>query len=167
MESVRLARPEDIEALSDLACAAVRELGGARGGAVWAIREARPSPWGPSLLEAIGDPDQLVLVALIDDVILGYAVARYEELRDRSVLTVVDDIYVDAEARGVGLGEALMEEITKWAELRGCKGIDAFVLPGNRAAKNFFEASGLVARAILVHRPLDGKDQPPRPADRQ
>lgn len=154
MESVRLARPDDLDDLVHLAGAAVAELGTARGGAVWAIREARPLPWGPSLLDAIGDPEQLVLVALIDDVVLGYSVARYEELRDRSVITVVDDIYVDREARGVGLGELLMDEITRWAQLRNCTGIDGFVLPGNRQAKNFFEANGLVARAILVHRNL-------------
>lgn len=158
MESVRLARPEDLDELTLLTTAAVAELGAERGGAIWVVREARPIPSGPSLLEAIADPEQLVLVAMIDEVILGYAVARYEELRDRSVIAVVDDIYVDSAARGVGLGEALMNSMVEWAELRGCTGIDAFVLPGNRAAKNFFEESGLVARAIIVHRPLGRRD---------
>lgn len=153
-ESVRLARPDDLAELTRLTAAAVAELGPARGGSVWTVREARPAPWEPSLLEAIGDPNQLVLVALIDDVVFGFAVAHYEDLRDRSVLTVIDDIYVEPDARCVGLGEFLMKEITRWAELRGCSGIDAFVLPGNREAKNFFESAGLVARAIVVHRSL-------------
>jgi hypothetical protein len=33
-------------------------------------------------------------------------------------------------------------------------GIDAVALPGMRETKNFFEAAGLVARAIVVHKAL-------------
>ena len=32
-----------------------------------------------------------------------------------------------------------------------CVGIDALVLPGHRAAKNFFEESGFTARALVMH----------------
>ena len=39
----------------------------------------------------------------------------------------------------------------------GCVGIDAFALPGHRAAKNFFEEQGFTARAIVMHHVL-----PPR-----
>lgn len=42
------------------------------------------------------------------------------------------------------------------ATAAGCLGIDALALPGNRETKNFFEASGLTARAIVVHRSLGG-----------
>jgi hypothetical protein len=47
-----------------------------------------------------------------------------------------------------------MAAIVESAEEAGCFGLDALVLPGNRATKNFFEASGLTARAIVVHRSL-------------
>jgi hypothetical protein len=47
-----------------------------------------------------------------------------------------------------------MDAIVAWAEAAGCVGIDSLALPGNRETKNFFETFGLVARAIVVHRPL-------------
>jgi len=49
----------------------------------------------------------------------------------------------------------LVAWLVSWAEQAGCIGIDAFALPGDRAVKNLFERSGLVARAILVHKRLD------------
>ena len=52
------------------------------------------------------------------------------------------------------VGEAMLELILPWAKENDCRGIDALVLPGMRESKNFFEMFGLVARAIVVHRPL-------------
>ena len=45
-----------------------------------------------------------------------------------------------------------MDLLVAWAHERGCVGIDALRLPGNRDTKNFFERFGLTARAIVVHR---------------
>ena len=98
--------------------------------------------------------DVPVLVGTFGGVPAGYAVAHVEPLRDGTLLGVLTDVYVEAGVREVGVGEALMEEVVRWAEARGCRGLDALVLPGNRATKNFFERFGLVARAIVVHRPL-------------
>jgi hypothetical protein len=39
--------------------------------------------------------------------------------------------------------------------LRGCSGVDATALPGNRATKNFFEESGFTARLLVMHHRLD------------
>lgn len=155
MESVRRAEPGDITQLAELAEAAFEEAGRGRGGAIWAVREARAAPMRDALSDIVDDPGWLVLVGMIDEVVLGYSVARLEQLRDASLLAVVEDLFVDPGARGVGLGEALMDEVVRWAREAGCRGIDALVLPGDRASKNFFETFGLVARAILVHRSLD------------
>ena len=53
------------------------------------------------------------------------------------------------------LGEALMNAVLGWCRDKGCRGVDSLALPGNRAAKNFFESFGLTARQILVHRSLE------------
>ena len=47
-----------------------------------------------------------------------------------------------------------MDDLVAWCRDRGCVGVDSLALPGDRATKNFFESFGLVARAIVVHRPL-------------
>jgi GNAT superfamily N-acetyltransferase len=65
-------------------------------------------------------------------------------------------LYVEPDAREVGVGSSLIEDAIAWAQQHGCRGIDATVLPGNRDGKNFFEMHGLVARAIRIHRPLGG-----------
>ena len=93
-------------------------------------------------------------VGTIDDVVVGYGLVRAERLGDGSLLGVIDDIYVDPGARSVGVGEALMDHLIDWCRAQGCFGVDSLALPGDRATKNFFESFGLVARAIVVHRPL-------------
>src|SRR5436190_1391528 len=77
-----------------------------------------------------------VLVGDLDGVALGYAVARLVGLADGTTLGVVDDIYVVAEARGVGLGEAMMDDLMAWCTAAGCFGMDAMALPGDRNTKN-------------------------------
>lgn len=153
-EHARRATPDDLERITALATAGIAELTPTRGGELWARREARPMPVAESLIAAVDDPDQAVFVGELDGVIVGYAAVRCESLRDGSRLAVLDDIYVDPEGRGVGVGELMMDQVVTWATEKGCVGIDSMALPGNRATKNFFESFGLVARAIVVHRPL-------------
>jgi GNAT superfamily N-acetyltransferase len=156
VEAARAASPEDLPRLAELAAEAIAELTTTKGGAIWARRDARAEPLEAGLAADLADPLCCVLVATIDDVVMGYAVARREVLRDGAPMAVLSDIFVDPGCRGIGLGEALMDEVVAWAEGEGCIGIDSLALPGNRETKNFFETFGLVARAIVVHRPLGG-----------
>ncbi|MGI9120835.1 MAG: GNAT family N-acetyltransferase [Acidimicrobiales bacterium] len=146
-----------------MAAHAVAEQVQARGGAVWAQRETRPLPALASLAQALQDPSQLVLAGTIDDVVLGYAVARLETLRDGQLLGVVSDLFVEPEARSVGVGEMLIDLVLDWCGQHRCRGVDALVLPGNRDTKNFFETFGFTARAIVVHRPLGPAKAPDPP----
>lgn len=155
VEVARAATASDLGRLVELASEAVDEQRDARGGPLWSRREARRNP-SASLALALDAPDHLVVSGLLDDVIMGYAVMRTERLDDGGLLAVVDDLYVEDEARGIGLGETMMDLLVDHATRLGCFGIDALALPGNRATKNFFETFGLTARAIVVHRTLDG-----------
>ena len=154
MEGARPARSDDLHRLTELADAAIAELAPTKGGAVWSRREARPRPVADSLAAALDADDQHVVAGTIDDAVMGYAVVRLEALRTGERLGVVDDIYVEPGARGVGVGEAVMDEVLEWCRAQGCIGVDSLALPGNRETKNFFESFGLVARAIVVHRSL-------------
>ena len=154
MEGARVATRADLPRLVELVREAVAELTPTRGGAIWARRDARPEPVEPSLAAAIDDDDQLVVVGTIDGTPIGFATVRLDDLHDGGRLAVLDEIYVEEGARGVGVGEALMDAVLEWARERGCVGVDSLALPGNRHTKNFFESFGLVARAIVVHRAL-------------
>lgn len=154
MEAARPATEADIPALADLARAGITELAPMRGGAVWMAQEARREPVESTFAEQLGREDYRVLVGTIDGVAVGYAVGRLARLADGSLLGVVDDIFVDIEARGVGLGEAMMADLVDWCRSCGCFGMDAMALPGHRLTKNFFEESGFTARKIVMHHSL-------------
>ena len=158
METARTATADDLPAIEQLAEAAIDELAPTRGGAIWVRHQARSRPVGDSIRATIDDPDAMLIAGTIDGVVVGYAAVRVDELRDGGRLAVLDDLYVDPEARGVGVGEAMMDAVLDWARARGCVGVDSVALPGNRATKNFFESFGLVARAIVVHRSLTPDD---------
>ena len=99
MEGVRPATEADVDRLAALCRQAQAELAPGRGGAVFVAREARPSRSTPAAA-ALADPSQRVWAGTIDDVVVGYAVAHVEALRDGGTLGVIDDIYVEPEARG-------------------------------------------------------------------
>lgn len=154
MEGCRPATEADLPRLAELARAVTAELTPMRGGAVWNAREARTEPLAESLGPLLTDPDHRVVVGTIDDAVMGYAVARLERLNDGSVLGVIDDIFVEEGARGIGIGEGMINDLIAWCHDAGCVGIDAMALPGHRLTKNFFEESGFSARKLVMHRSL-------------
>ena len=161
-EGARRAAEADIASVAQLAARATSELSELRGGRVWSRLEARPDPQLESLARDLQADDALVVVGTVDDAVVGYGTIRLVELHDGSTVGRVNDIYVLPDARGVGVGEAMMELLMAWAGRRGCIGVDSLALPGDRGTKNFFETHGLVARAITVHRELAVVAEPPR-----
>jgi ribosomal protein S18 acetylase RimI-like enzyme len=152
VEDARVARRADIARVCDLA----RELRVAllkeRGGALWETREARPEPLEPAFAALLERDDATVLVGTLDDHVVGYGVAEIEILRDGSRLGVISEIFVQPEARAVGIGEVLVERLVAYCVDAGCIGVDASALPGDRQAKNFFERAGFTARLLTMHK---------------
>ena len=154
MEAARRAGPADLDWLADLGRLARQELGDMeRGGPLFVGREATPSP----VLD-LDDPERVVVVGTIDDVVIGYAVGRVEALRDGKRLGVVEELYVEPDARGVAVGERMMDVLLAWFAEQRCVGVDAMALPGARATKNFFERSGFSARLLVMHHRLGSAD---------
>jgi GNAT superfamily N-acetyltransferase len=163
-EAVRAATPEDLPAIVALAEALRGELTPMRGGRLWAVREARPGPADVAYGALLVDPEVCVVVGTLDGVVVGFGVATVETLADCGTLGVVTELFVDPEARAVGVGEIMLEALVAFCTREGCVGIDAFALPGHRAAKNFFEESGFTARAIVMHHVLPaGAPEPEKP----
>ena len=145
MEGARPATPEDVPQLAELNRMAMAELVEVRGGKVFVAKEARADPL------ALDDESQLVLAGTVDNTPVGYAVVRIEDLRDGTRLGVLLDLYVEPEARGVAVGECLMNAALEWCAERECDGVDSYALPGDRSTKNFFEGSGFTARLLVMH----------------
>jgi GNAT superfamily N-acetyltransferase len=160
VESARLATEHDRDAILRLGTEARHDAAGKRGGVLLVDHELATDPWS-----ATHDADDaFVVVGLVDEVPVGYAVVHIERLRTADALGIIDELFVHPDARSVGVGEAMMDLVVARCTEAGCIGLDARALPGDRATKNFFETFGLVARAIVVHRRLPGAD-PVDPVD--
>jgi ribosomal protein S18 acetylase RimI-like enzyme len=155
-DGARSATPADLAAMATLAREAIAELSELRGGTIWHLRDARQEPLEPALGDLVAgvDPGTHAVVGTFDGTVVGYGVSRLETLADGAHLAVVEDLYVHPDARGVGVGEAMMDLLVAHAVEADAVGIDALALPGDRNTKNFFETFGLKARALVVHKPL-------------
>jgi ribosomal protein S18 acetylase RimI-like enzyme len=151
VEAVRVATNADIARIAALARELRTHLLAERGGALWSVREARPEPLEPALTALLKRDDAAVFVGTLDDHVVGFGAVQIEALRDGSRLGVIDEIYVEREARAVGVGELLVERLVAFCTDAGCIGVDAAALPGDRQAKNFFERAGFTARILVMH----------------
>ena len=150
--SARAATLEDLEALDHLYRALEEEMVAIH--PMWPLADGLPEPVDEALNKAIADPDAIVTMGLIDGVTVGFLLARVEDLLPQAEgrqIGSIQLVFVDREAREVGVGEEMLA--LTLAELRG-RGLDRFdahVLPGHRLVKNFFEAGGFAARSIIMH----------------
>jgi hypothetical protein len=142
VEDSRPAGIDDISRIAQLARCMRAELRAMKGGELWAERDARPEPLEDSYATLLGRDDAFLLVGTIDGSIIGFGAAVIERLRSGAALGVITDLFVEPEA---------------FCERHDCVGVDAFALPGHRAAKNFFEESGFTARGIVMHRRRQGE----------
>jgi GNAT superfamily N-acetyltransferase len=154
VEASRPATADDIPRVVELAALMRAELGAMRGGALWVERDAWPEPLEDAYSAVLARDDALLLLGTFDDVALGFAAVVVEQLRSGAHLGVITDLYVEPEAREVGVGEVLVDALVEHCRIAGCIGVDATALPGHRAAKNFFETHGFTARALAMHRRL-------------
>lgn len=154
MEPARIAVASDLPVLAGLARDLREEMQEQRGGLLWTTREARAGPQEESLAALLARNDAAIVVGTIDAAIVGFGTVEIETLRDGTRLGVIGDLFVEREARAVGVGESIADLIVSFCAERGCIGVDAYALPGARDAKNFFERSGFTARALVMHHKL-------------
>jgi GNAT superfamily N-acetyltransferase len=154
VEASRDATAADIPRVVELARLARAELSAMRGGELWLAREAWPEPIDEAYRALLARDDARIVVGTIDDVVLGYGAVLVETLRSGAHLGVITDLFVEDDARSVGIGECMVGALVAHCRARHCIGIDASALPGHRAAKNFFETHGFTARALVMHHRL-------------
>ena len=102
------------------------------------------------LLAIFEDPQTPVFVYEENGVVEGYAfcaLQKQESLNLEPITTLyLDDLCVDAEARGKHIGTALFEYVKEFARAKGCHNITLHVWECNPAAKAFYEAMGMAVQ---------------------
>jgi GNAT superfamily N-acetyltransferase len=157
VESARRALPGDLEACARLLRTARDRAAELRGGRELLAACTLPEPpltvdeqW---LADRWSGPHGLLLAGTIDDVVVGVGAGR-ARAHGTELVGTVDCCYVEAAARGVGVGAAMIEALVGWFASQGCVRVDAPALPGDRATKQLFESQGLSARLLVLHRRL-------------
>lgn len=148
--SVRTATHSDLAEVVELYRALSEEMLGLE--EMWHRLEALDEPAESALAEIMADPDEALIVGLVDGVLFGFLHGVVVETLPHidGEVGAVRIVYTLPAAREVGVAEALLAEFMSRSKDRGIKWFDAHVLPGHRLAKNFFEASGFSARHIIM-----------------
>jgi GNAT superfamily N-acetyltransferase len=104
------------------------------------------------MAQVLADRSSVVAVGTVDGAPVAYGLMSVTEAADGSIHAFIEELFVELEARSVGVGESLADLLLGIAAERGARWVDSLALPGDRATKNFFESRGMVARAIIVSR---------------
>jgi L-amino acid N-acyltransferase YncA len=146
---IRAARAEDAAAVADIYNAGIRERT-----STFETRERGPA----EIAEAIAAGRHPFLVADLGDRVAGFAVTSQYSERDCYAGVAECSLYVDPEARGGGLGTALLEGLAAEAERRGFHKLVGKLFDTNEPSLRLMERAGF--RVVGTHRRhglLDGE----------
>jgi ribosomal protein S18 acetylase RimI-like enzyme len=151
-ESARRALAADAPEIAGLAADYLAALGSARGGDAL-VRGIRPFANSDAVAALIADEAAgALIVGSYDGATAGFAFAKSHGESDGPPRIEVEAMYIDPPFRRLGVGEAMIDEVTRYAAERGAKAIDVVALPGDGATKSFLEATGFRARLLVMRR---------------
>jgi ribosomal protein S18 acetylase RimI-like enzyme len=109
-------------------------------------------PTRDQLNAMVSSPATTLLLARDDqDVIIGsLTLAMFRA--PTGVRAWIEDVVVDAEARGQGIGEALVAEAVRVASEAGARTVDLTSRPSRDAANRLYEKAGFKMRDTNVYR---------------
>ena len=153
MEAARPAQAVELPRLAELTMAGAAAAASFRGGELltYGLHREDPDAVQAWLEGYIASSDRLLLAGTLHQSLVGVAAIH---ARSDPPVGSFDLLYVEPDARGVGVGAAMVEAGTDWLRGAGCSGVDVVALPGARDTKQFLEGTCLVARLIIMHRAL-------------
>ena len=116
------------------------------------LSSSSPAPTAAELAEIIRSDSATVLIAEDDkgDILGSMTLVLFRI--PTGVRAWIEDVVVDTEARGMGIGQALNEYAIQMAEQAGAKTIDLTSRPSREAANRLYQRLGFVARETNVYR---------------
>ncbi len=103
--------------------------------------------------EILADESRPIFVAEDNGEVLGYAFCIFVQHLDNNILTdvktlYIDDLCVDENIRGKGIGSALYNYVVAYAKECGCYNVTLNVWADNKSALAFYEKIGLHKQKI-------------------
>ena len=115
------------------------------------LSSSNPPHSREQLTEMVQSPATLVLVARVDGRIAGSLTLAMFRI-PTGLRAWIEDVVVDGDARGNGVGEALNLFAIEEARKRGAVTVDLTSRPSREAANRLYQRLGFVARDTNVYR---------------
>lgn len=141
----------DIETVIEIVTEVDEELVAAFDRLIPQLSNSAPPPGRDGLAAIVGSPHCELFVARLDGVIHGSLTLTVYPL-PTGPKAWIEDVVVDDEARGRGLGEALSRAALDAARASGAKEVDLTSRPKREAANRLYQRLGFVARDTNVYR---------------
>lgn len=111
------------------------------------------------LEEILADDERPVFAAVEGERVLGYAFCIFQQHKDSNILTdiktlYIDDLCVDENTRGTGVGKSLYEYVLDFARGKGCYNVTLNVWSCNEGAMKFYEKMGLLPQKVGMEKIL-------------
>lgn len=105
------------------------------------------------VIAMLNDPASPIFVAVEEGKVLGYGFCQTHRHENDPVLTdvtslYIDDLCVDENSRGKGIGKAIYEQILRYAKMRKCYNVTLNVWACNESAMKFYESLGLKPQKV-------------------
>lgn len=115
------------------------------------LSSSNPPPTQDELAEIISAPSTVLFIARLDEHIVGTLTLATFRI-PTGVRAWIEDVVVDAAARGHGVGKALNQAAILEAHHRGAITVDLTSRPSREAANRLYQRIGFVARDTNVYR---------------
>ena len=115
------------------------------------LSKSNPAPTKKQLESIVASDSSRVLVAKVDGVIVGSLTLVIFHI-PTGIRAWIEDVVVDADVRGKGVGEALNTFALAEAKRQGATTVDLTSRPSREAANRLYQRLGFKARETNVYR---------------
>lgn len=161
--TIRRATRADLPRLGRLGALLVEEHHGFDERRFLPTRDRMPADYAAFLVRQLADPNVIVLIADDHEDVVGYAYATvegYDYMALRGPAGVIQDIIVDSEFRGRGIGRQLLDATVDALAARGAFQVVLSTAEQNEAARGLFASAGFRPTMVEMTRELERPTAP-------
>lgn len=147
---IRFAQPQDVAGILSL----LRQVGRVHHQGRPDLFRSTAQKYGASqILSMLESGTTPIFVAVEEGKVLGYGFCMFKKyeldpvINDHTSL-YIDDLCVDENHRGQGIGKAIYQEILRYAKMRRCYNVTLNVWSCNPGAMKFYESLGLKPQKV-------------------